>query len=93
MAMHVDAIRVFTWMRRYKFIWRIESMVRGKAQTCSTSFPIYFYKAAVLRFILDDLWFPRSIITDRSDLLVASYIGDSWYWEPFWIMYIILYLS
>ena len=68
-------------------------MFRGRAHPCSTSFPVYFSKSAALRLVLADLWFPCSIIADRLDFLVASFIGDRWYWEPFWTMSIIFSLS
>ena len=58
-------------------------MVRYRAQQFSTFFPVYFSEAASLSFVFADLWFPRSIIADRYYLLVTSYIGDWWYWEPF----------
>ena len=37
------------------FMWRTSSMVRDKSQQCSTSFPMYFSEAAVLRLDLADL--------------------------------------
>ena len=75
------------------FIWRTNAMVRGRAQPCSTSFPISFSKAATLRFFLADLWFLCSIIVDRPYFLVASSIGDRWYWGPLWIISVIVSLS
>ena len=68
------------------FIWRTESTVRVRSQPYSTSFTIYFSKAAELRFVLDSLWFPRRIIAYRLDFLVASSIGYRCYWGAFWIM-------
>ena len=74
-------------------IWHTKSRVRGRSHPCSTSFPIAFSNSALLRLVLDYLWFPHGIIVDRSDFLVASSIGDMWYWEPLWITSIILRLS
>ena len=67
-------------------IWGTKSMVRGTDQLCFTSFPIAFSKAVASRLVLADLWFPRKVIADRSDLLVSSFIGEMWYWEPFRFM-------
>ena len=54
-------------------------MVRVRAQPCSTSFPVNFSKATVLRLVLADLWFPHIIMADRLYFMVSSYIGDRWY--------------
>ena len=68
-------------------------MVRVRSQPCSTSFPVYFSKAVVLMFALAGFWFQCRIIAVRSEFLVASYIGDRWYWGPFWVVSFILSLS
>ena len=67
--------------------------MRGSDHMCYNSLSIDFYSAAALGSDFSYLWFALKRIASRSDLIVASSIGDRPYRDPFWIMFTILFLS
>ena len=69
------------------------SIVRGNYHTWSISLMVDLSNTAEFRYEWDDLWFPLSIISSKSDFRVSSSIGSRWQRDAYLVMLIILALS